>query len=150
LIGGLALAALGVPRGTADVDLLVEGGDRAAVAREALASAGFTVFHESAEVLQATWSGRALDCLFANRPPTRAMLAEARALGDLGVPCCRAEDVIGLKIQAYKNDPVRALRDQADIVAIAHARPDLDWERVRGYAERFGEWEAIRRLCARP
>lgn len=144
LIGGLALLAHGVVRTTLDVDLLIDG-ERREDARTAFLEAGFTVFHESDDVLQLAGPG-AVDCLFARRPPTRAMLAAARPVQPHGVRCVGAEGLIGLKLQAYLNDPRRELREKADIQALARARPDLDRNEVKRYADLFGQWPVIERL----
>lgn len=146
LIGGLAMGALGVPRATADVDLLVDG-EKRAEARTALLEAGFTLLCESDEVIQLAGVG-ALDCLLARRPPTRAMLETAWVVPGIGVKCVHAEDLIGLKIQAYVNDPRRELQDKADIQAIVRRHLDLDWPRVQAYAELFGQWPAIEAIRA--
>ncbi len=148
LIGGLAMAALGAQRSTKDVDFLVDG-ERRAEAKSVLLAAGFRVFHETAELLQLDGPGP-LDCLFARRPATQAMLTAAALVpGVLGVRCVRPEDVIGLKIQGYANNPKRELQEKADIQAIARANPSLDWALVKTYADMFGQWtaiEAIRKL----
>ncbi len=85
--------------------------------------------------------------LLANRPLSQAMLTTAPADNDLNIPCVTAEDIIGLKIQAYKNDPQRRLRDQADIQALIEENQSLDWKKIKMYADLFDAWadiEAIR------
>jgi hypothetical protein len=74
------------------------------------------------------------------------MLARARLAPKHGVKCATAEDIIGLKIQAFVNDPRRKFQDQADIMALIRTQPDLDWERIKRYADLFGVWEAIQAL----
>lgn len=119
LIGGFALSVHNVARATEDVDLLADGVRRQDII-QALSAAGFVLRFESKEVLQFEGVGL-LDILLANRPLSQAMLTTAPADNDLNIPCVTAEDIIGLKIQAYKNDPQRRLRDQADIQAIRDA-----------------------------
>lgn len=150
LIGAFALGALGVPRATADVDLLIDG-ERLAEARAALLGAGFSVFAESENVLQLSGAG-AVDCLLARRAPTRAMLADAWIVPSLGVRCVRAEDLIGLKVQSYVNDPRRELKDQADIESLVRSGATIDWEKVKRHADLFDQWtivEAIKTRAAR-
>lgn len=53
-----------------------------------------------------------------------------------------AEDLIGLKIQAYKNDPKRELQDKADIQALIE-KNNLDWNQVEFYANQFHEWPVL-------
>lgn len=116
LIGGLALGAHGVQRFTDDVDFLVEGSARAEIKRLFIGR-GYKVFFESQEVMQLAGEGE-IDFLFANRDISRSMLRNAQPIKGLNVRCVRIEDIIGLKIQAYKNDAKRALRDKADIQAL--------------------------------
>jgi predicted nucleotidyltransferase len=144
LIGGLALGGRGVHRATMDVDLLVDGKKRD-VAKAALEKAGFELRVETEEVLHFLGPG-ALDVLLANRIPTQKMLERAQPLKSLKVNCVRAEDIIGLKIQAYINDPKRELQDKADIQALIEKNPDLDWTLIREYADLFDEWPTLEQL----
>ncbi len=143
LIGGLGLAALGVHRATFDVDLLVSGEQKEEVKTE-LEKAGWKVAMETAEVLHFEGIGR-VDCLLARRPLTLAMLKEAQP-AKMGLKCVSPEGIIGLKIQAYKNDSEREFQDKADIKALIEAHPSLDWERIKKYAELFGERPFIESL----
>jgi len=141
LIGAMALGNLGVHRATMDVDMLVDG-RRIVEAKAALQSGGFQLLEEGPEALQFGGIGT-LDVLLARREATLDMLARARPAPNLGMKCVTAEDIIGLKIQALVNDPRRKLQDQADIVALIRTQPNLDWERIRRYAELFGEWNTV-------
>ena len=49
-----------------------------------------------------------------------------------------AEDLIALKIQAYVNEPRRALQDQVDIARLIEKHPGLNWEQIKVYAEPCG------------
>lgn len=145
LIGGFAMAALGFPRATNDIDYLVHGDFRETTAA-AFRQAGFKVFHSSEETLQLTGE-HPLDILFANRPLSRSMLSRAvRGPSFLGIPHLDAEDIIGLKIQAYKNNPRRELGELADILKLAETAPHLDCERVLSYADLFEERQRIQAL----
>ena len=144
LIGGLALGGLGVHRATFGVDLLVPDAERDD-ARRVLTENGFVLESQTPETLH--FSGRgALDILLANRPRSLEMLSRATLLPGLEVKCVRAEDMIGLKIQAYVNNPKRELQDKADIAALIEARDDLDWGRIQEYADLFSQWPAIEEL----
>ena len=143
LIGAFALAVCGVVRATNDVDFLIDG-DKAQQAKTALASAGFSPFHESAEVIQLQGFGP-VDLLLARRPLSLAMLARAK-VAFRGIKCVDPEDLIALKIQAYKNDVRRETKEKADIQRLIEVA-DLDWSRVKGYADLFGEWKVIAALC---
>lgn len=144
LIGGLALAAHGINRATADVDVLADGAQRDLILQSLLA-AGFQLTFSSAEVLQFTGVGQ-VDVLLANRPMSLRMINEATRFDRLPIKVLRVEDLIGLKIQAFQNDRTRELKDKADIQALMIAHPSLDWNRVKSYADLFGEWSTIENL----
>lgn len=143
LIGGFALAAYGQHRATADIDILAEGSKKEIIKIE-LIKKGFELKHESSEVLQFSGIGF-LDILLANRPLSQEMLKRAGLNQELNVHILKPEDIIGLKIQAYKNDPSRELQDKADIQKLL-ALPNLDSLLVKKYAELFGEWSVIEKL----
>jgi len=147
IIGGFALAAHGVVRATQDIDLLIDGSKRADAAK-ALLAAGFTSIHETSEVSHFGGAGQ-LDVLWANRLPTQQMLQSAKIVLNFPVPVVNAEDLIGLKIQAYKNDPKREFQDKADILALLDRNRALNLQTIRKYADIFGEWPAIEELIKR-
>lgn len=53
---------------------------------------------------------------------------------------------IGLKIQAYCNNPRRELQDKADIQFLFERYPNMDMNRVEKYAEVFKQWKIIQNL----
>lgn len=144
LIGGFALSALGYPRATNDIDYLVDGSYKDVVERSFLAS-GFTVFHKTSETLQLAGIGP-IDLLFANRPLSKAMLSRSGAVKVLDVPVLDVADLIGLKIQAYCNNPKRLHGDLADIQKLLELHPKIDRVRVEEYARLFHETERILEL----
>jgi hypothetical protein len=147
LIGGFALAAHDVVRATQDIDLLVHGDGRATASR-ALTEAGFEVVFENKEVSH--WKGVGqLDVLWANREPTREMLTRAQKIRQFPLPVVAAEDLIGLKIQAYKNDPSREFQDKADIQSLLERGSTLDFQLIKRHADLFGEWAFIEELRKR-
>ena len=141
LIGAFAMAGHGVHRATNDIDFLIEESTKVKV-KELLVALGFEVFFESSEVLQFTGAGN-IDFLFAQRPLTLEMLKHAGSKKVLGIDCVNAEDLIGLKIQAYKNSPKREFQDKADIQHLIENNPNLDWDVVKKYADLFQEWPVI-------
>jgi hypothetical protein len=145
LIGGFALAAYGQHRATADIDLLADGSKKEIIKSELLKK-GFELNHESAEVLQFCGIGF-LDILLANRPLSQEMLKRAELNHELKIFILKPEDIIGLKIQAYKNDSSRELQDKADIQKLL-ALPNLEIQTVKKYAELFDEWSVIEKLRA--
>lgn len=146
LIGGFALAVYGINRATADIDLLADGEKKKEII-SSLVTAGFKLIHESAEVLQFDGVGR-LDIILANRPMSQKMLTAAKEAKQVPLRVLDAEDIIGLKIQAYKNDPTRKLKDKADIQDLISKNKNLDWKRIKTYADLFNEWEALIELGA--
>lgn len=147
LIGGFALAAHGVIRATQDIDLLVEGSKKAE-AKKSLGGAGFKLVFENCEVLHFSGPGQ-LDILLANRESTLDMLRRAKLINDFPIPVVSAEDLIGLKIQAYKNDPDREFQDKADIQSLLKVVASLDFDLVKKYADLFDEWDFISKLRKR-
>lgn len=144
LIGGFALSVHGYPRATNDLDFLVHGDFREAANREML-SRGFVKRFTSDEVDQ--WDGEVpVDFIYARRELSRKMLDRAVACVALGeILVVNPTDLIGLKIQAYSNNPKRLLQDLADIQKMAELNK-IDWEQVKAYAEAFGEWDRIKAL----
>lgn len=146
IIGGLALGAHGVQRFTNDIDFLVDGANRLKL-KQLMLSNGFTLFAESSDVIQ--FAGEIpVDVLLANRPISLALLQQAPLDRRLKIKVISVEGLIGLKIQAYRNDPRRELRDKADIAALIESNSELDWATVQRFAELFDQWpviEAIRR-----
>lgn len=144
LIGGFALAAHGVVRATEDIDLLVDGNMKELVKKN-LQKSGFKIRHESPEVLHLSGPGQ-LNILFANRKPTQDMLRRAEKIGEFPVLVVTVEDIIGLKIQAYKNDPKREFQDKADIQSLLEKKKNLNFELIKKYADLFDEWNFIQGL----
>lgn len=142
LIGGFALSAHGIPRATKDIDLLVDGQHMEKV-KKLFTDAGFVVFFESKEVLQLNGPGY-LDIVFAHRSLSLEMLKNS-PLRLAGVPVVSKEALIGLKIQAYKNDTSRTLQDKADIQALLKTAT-VDLQKVKAYADLFDAWLEIQEL----
>lgn len=147
LIGGFALAAYGLARATEDIDLLVHGDDRPK-AIQSLTQNGFRLVHETSEVLHLSGIGQ-LDLLFANRPMSQAMLGKAKSIQQFPLPVVAPEDIIGLKIQAYTNDPRREFKDKADIQELISRVKNLDFAQIKVYADLFSEWPAIQKIKAK-
>jgi hypothetical protein len=142
LIGGLGLACYGSTRATIDLDLLIYEEDQSKT-KGLLLKNGFVLQFESLEVMQ--FSGLGLvDFLIARRPISRDILSFSNKNGPEGINFVRAEDLIGLKIQAYKNDYHREFQDKADIQFLIESQHDkLNWSLIKKYADLFDEWEVI-------
>lgn len=141
LIGGLCLACYGSTRATIDLDLIIHEADRDK-AKNLLLDNGFDLVNESLEVLQFSGLGY-VDLLIARRPISKDILKLSNTGGPEGINFVRSEDLIGLKIQAYKNDPSREFQDKADIQFLVETQRDLDWNLIKSYADLFNEWEVI-------
>lgn len=144
LIGGFALGAHGIHRATKDIDLLVDG-VYAEKVKNLFTGCGFKIFNETKELIQMDGPGY-LDIVFAHRPLSLEMLKNAKNGVQLaGVPVVSRESLIGLKIQAYKNDPRRELQDKADIQALLR-QDGLDLKQVKLFADLFDAWKEIEEL----
>ncbi len=147
LIGGMALSAHGYPRATNDIDFLVHSDFRDASENQ-MKIIGYTLIHSTQEVAQ--WTGDVpIDFLYANRQISREMIANAEKTKKNGfifdIPIVDPSDLIGLKIQAYSNNPKRLFQDLADIQKLIEFNK-IDWERVKAYANAFNEWDRIEKL----
>lgn len=141
LIGGLALACYGSTRATVDLDLLIHESAKEK-AKELLLENGFHLINETIEVLQFSGFGY-VDFLIARRPISQEILKMSHKSGPEGIHFVRAEDLIGLKIQAYTNDKSREFQDKADIQYLIESQEDLDWNLIKKYADLFEQWEII-------
>jgi hypothetical protein len=144
LIGGFALAVHGIHRATSDVDFLADGNRREDILK-VMNQNGFVLKYSSTEVLQFAGVGF-VDILLANRPLSKQMLQRATLEKTLSVNVLNVEDIVGLKIQAFSNDAGRELQDKADIQSLFIKHPNLDWSRVKEFAELFGQWHEIEKL----
>jgi len=151
LIGGFAIGALGVPRSTIELDFLVPSDALHKIDAIMLAMGykkAFTSENASQYVSPSAELGE-VDFLHAFRPISIKMLAEAEPVQVFGkevkVNVLKAEDIIGLKLQAINNNPARLGKDALDIEELMKARK-LDWEILKTYFELFGLEERFRQL----
>lgn len=152
LIGGLALGLLGVGRATMDIDFLVFRDDMPMVDK-LMTELGYECRYRSENVSQYV-SPLAVfgevDFLHAFRESTLDMLRRAREHeifgGTLRIKVVAPEDLIGLKLQALKNDPSGRALDLEDIKDLVRIHgEDLDWVRIREYVRilEVEEWYAF-------
>lgn len=149
LIGGLALAAHAVVRGTRDVDFLVDVDDADRL-HGALIALDYRCVHRSADAANYVREDEGLDLIYAHRPIARRLLRTAlerdTPMGRLRV--VSAEALIGFKLQALVNDPSRG-RDLADIRALLRAQAArLNMAEVREYFALFERSELLHELLA--
>jgi|SRR5690606_11038260 len=146
LIGGLALAPHKVPRATQDIDFLADG-DMAESIHQLLLGLGYQCLHRSAEAGNYQRNDERVDFIYAHRPASIRLLSQARALatpfGRLHV--VSAEGLIGLKLQAYVNNP-RRTQDLEDIKSLLAANRQMDMDEVRGYFRLFDRESLLQEL----
>ena len=144
LMGGYALGLWGVGRTTVDIDFLVNREDKGTVDR-IMIEAGYDCRYSSENVSQyvspLTIFGE-VDFLHAFRDASLEMLGRAEEKeifgGLLKINVLKPEDLIGLKLQAIKNDAERMENDMADIKALVIVyRKKLDWSLIERYFKLF-------------
>jgi hypothetical protein len=144
LIGGFALASWGYPRSTLDIDFLLDKNDLPGT-KKLMVSYGYNISYESEESISFQGGiaplGR-VDFILAHRDYTLAMLKRSITKdildGKFKIKVVRAEDLIGLKVQASSNDPERYHQDMADIEnLIKENYSSLDFELIKEYFNIF-------------
>ena len=139
LIGGLALSVHGAGRATTDLDWIADG-HRAERVDDLLRVEGYEAIHRN------DWAGNYLssdpvkgriDFLFVRRSGMKILerASDHSVLGET-VPVAEASDLIGLKVQAYSNNPHRRHGDLEDIARLI-SMGDVDLARVRDYFRMF-------------
>lgn len=156
ICGGFALGVLGVPRATADIDFLVHRDDLDSL-HDLLTKMGYTRAARTDNVSHYRHTDRvwgAVDILHAFRRYSLEMLERVQSHpvfeGRLAIKTLQPEDIVGFKVQAMANNPLRLAQEQADIEALAsHYRHRLDWNRIQGYYDLFERGEEGRALRER-
>lgn len=147
------MGAMGIMRSTMDLDFLIDGGDLEKVAK-IMRKYGYNCAHKSRDVSQYVAAAKIfgeIDFLHALRPVSRAMLARSKALmtleGRLKLKVLIPEDIIGLKVQALANNPLRETREYADIEHIMdYFGARLDWGLLRRHFLLFEMQEKFKEL----
>ncbi|MDZ7754636.1 MAG: hypothetical protein U5S82_24030 [Gammaproteobacteria bacterium] len=152
MMGGFALGLWGVQRATVDLDFLVRKADLPRV-HAIMTGMNYHLLHQSENVSQYVSDLRVfgeVDYLHAFREATTHMLARAATKplfgGVLEIPVLLPEDLIGLKVQAFVNDPSRS-RDRDDIIALMDRHGNsMDWTRIEGYFALFERLDLLAEL----
>ncbi len=150
LIGGAALAPNGVVRATKDLDFLVDDAREAEV-HMIFDGLGFETLKRHPDVSNYLLVRLRVDVLYARRAYTKAMLQRTRraGLGEVEVRAATAEDLIGFKLQALKNNPDRP-HDRDDILALLHENAGaLDMALLREYANILNQEALLDELLQR-
>ncbi|MFW5855522.1 MAG: hypothetical protein ACOCW9_09325, partial [Thermodesulfobacteriota bacterium] len=159
-IGAMALSAYGLPRFTADIDLLSESAHRNKI-YNILTEAGFTCFQETETFAQFDSEmgvyGK-VDLMFVGTPAGKAMLKRRIRISDdlLGnYPVIQPSDYIVLKLMAAANDPSRQVGDEADIATLlkqirgkdlTDSFEPLQRDRILEFARQFRLEKHVKRL----
>ncbi len=144
LMGGFALGLLGVGKSTVDIDFLVHRDDMDAV-DQIMKDLDYECKFKSENASQYLSPARVfgeVDFLHAFRKASLEMLDNAVEMkifdGAFKIRVLKPEDIIGLKLQAIKNDPSRERIDMQDIRALAAVcKHTMDWRRIEQYCNIF-------------
>lgn len=150
VIGGIALAAHGIPRTTLDLDLVVDRESRDSLVT-ILEGNGYETLHRSegysSHLHEQPAMGR-IDVVYVRGETARKLFSEAAFLegpGGLEILVPRPEHLAAMKITACKNQPERAFQDLADIRSLL-LLPGVDRSQVRRSFERHGMLERFDEL----
>lgn len=150
LIGGIALAAYGLPRTTLDVDLAVDSAAQDDLIRF-LELRGYETLNRSkgySNHLHSDPEWGSLDFVYVTGETADKLFAgchRAQGPGGVDVPIPRPEHLAALKVLAMKNDPKRIFQEMADIRFLL-TLPGVDRREVRSYFERHGLKDRIDEL----
>jgi Uncharacterised nucleotidyltransferase len=153
LIGGFAMGLWGAARATVDLDFLVNREDMEKVS-QIMKELGYERVFTSENVSQFRSALKLfgeVDFLHAFRQASVEMLDGAVEKeifgGESKIKVLRPEHMIGLKLQAVKNDPSRKEQDLADIEALAAARKEhIDWVLIESYAELLDAQDVLKEI----
>jgi len=142
LVGGLAVSLYVQARTTQDVDILLLLED-VKKAKKIFLNMGYKIIFESSDIMtfvsDKAGLGR-IDVQLAHRKPSVAMLNRANVIElfpKIKIKVLKPADIIGLKVQAYNNDPSRYHKDMADIQELAKHIGKKDISVVQGYFKMF-------------
>lgn len=142
VIGGVGLAAMGMPRTTLDVDVVTEAAAQPELVA-ILERAGYETLHRStgySNHLHRDPSWGRVDAVYVSGDTARELFGATQMLegpGGAQIPVPSAEHLAAMKVVAIKNDPSRTFQDLADIRFLLD-RGGADRAVVRGYFERHG------------
>jgi hypothetical protein len=153
LIGGFALGLWGVARATVDLDFLVRREDREKVT-QGMRELGYELKFQSENVSQYVSPLKLfgeVDFLHAFRRASIEMLDRAVEkeifAGKARIKVLQPADLVGLKLQAIKNNPSRKEQDLADIESLVLAqKARLDWTLIETYAEALDAQDLLKEI----
>jgi predicted nucleotidyltransferase len=144
LIGGFALGVYGVIRATNDLDFLVDKRHENFL-KKIMKENMYDVIYESKDVIQfehPTGVFGSIDFLYALRKPSLEMLKRAvkKELFEetIIIKVLLPEDIIGLKVQAFINQPERKIYELEDIKKLIQANlTTINWEIIKEHFTLF-------------
>lgn len=144
LMGGMAVGAWGVPRGTVDIDFLVHRND-IDKADSIMKRLGYECRHKTENVSQYLSPLQIfgeVDFLHAFRTHSLSMLQRTEEkqmfTGTVAVKVLRIEDLIGFKLQGMVSDESRKSLDLSDIESLMAANnKNIDWNLIKEYFDLF-------------
>ena len=157
LIGAFAMSLYGLPKFTADIDLLTDGHFRPLIS-SIMERLGYTCFQTTKSFAQFDSESGVLgqiDFMFVSTVDgqnilQRSILVKDELLGNH--PVIQPTDFIILKLMAIANNPERISKDEGDILDVLKVNAEdliheafgkLDKERIYLFAERFGQRERV-------
>jgi hypothetical protein len=152
LIGGLALAAYGLPRTTLDADFVTELAAQQPLI-EWLENDGFETLHRSrgySNHLHADRERGRVDFVYVDPATAEKVFGAARSMpgpGGLPVLVAAPEHLAAMKVLALRNDPSREAQDLADLRFLL-ALPGIDRAEVRESFVRHGLLDRYEALVA--
>ena len=153
LIGGFALGLYGIDRATADIDFLINIKDIDKI-RETLSKLGYELLYNSENVLQFVSPIKdfgEIDIIIARREVSINMLKNTIKKNILDesivIKILSPEDIIGLKLQAIKNDKERESIDRGDIIFLMR-NIIVDIEKIKKYAGLLDMKEYINKILS--
>jgi predicted HAD superfamily hydrolase len=151
IVGGVALSYYVKPRMTIDLDLMILTSDFE-LTENILKTIGYKCEYKSEDIAtflsKETQLGR-IDFQIAHRAKAIEMLKQANIIkteANIRLKVLQPEDLIGLKVQAYCNNPDRYYQDMADIKSLISSGVCNDFDKIRGYFTVFGkesDYEAL-------
>ena len=159
LIGALALGLYGLPRFTADIDLLTEGHFWSKIS-SIMEKLGYTCYQKTESFAQFDSEMGVLgkiDFMFVNTQEGKDILKRSIIAGDemFGIhPVVQPTDYIVLKLMAIANNPDRSQKDEGDILEVLNLYrsrlisenfESLNKNRIYLFAKKFGQKEKVHR-----
>lgn len=141
LIGGFALHFWGYSRATQDLDFIAIGNQKDQI-RKSMEQLGFKVYKETENVAHYEKESARIDFIFSRRAHGAKVLQRACDMNffELKLKVARPEDIIGLKVQSMANNPIRWLREMADIEnLVLKNKGNLDLDLIADYFKLFGK-----------